>query len=209
MRKAALLSLMLAAVTGVAKAEPQHGLAYPMVDPSVFSQGQVERLSGHFDDWTVVCDQIRKLNQRFCSLRSAVSADSAGRATYLDVSTGDDGRPAALIHLPLAISVAHGATIDLAPPPGAGKNKKAKTKTAERRAPVAMCSARECLAVWTLTPDEVQHLKNGGRYRISLCTLATRTAQFRPSLGNPGCEVKSETLVSGLGFKRALLAAMN
>ena len=151
---ALLAGALVAAASGIAAAQPL--LASAPVDASVFRDGEVQRSAKLFGRWILVCDSIARLGHKFCSLRSA-PVQFAGAAVDLLVSTGDDGRPAALMRLPFGVWLPAGLTVD---PLGPGH-------AAARRVPVAMCGSAGCEAVWTLTAAEITALRTGSGLRLS------------------------------------------
>ena len=64
------------------------------IDPTLFRDGAVTRFSGAHEGWRFVCDEVRQLKQRFCSLRTMVRDGGGGEFAELTISTGEDGRPA-------------------------------------------------------------------------------------------------------------------
>ena len=157
-RRLILLSC-LAALTPVPaplRAQPAQAgpsaFATEAIDRGVFKEGEVRRLEGHFRSWRIVCDEVVRLKQRFCSL-STIGADAAGRPVAgLIVSTSDEGRPAALIHLPHGVALSQGVEVVAGPPagsaalrekaPGGGKSRQAPAERGgvEARLPLMRCA---------------------------------------------------------------------
>ena len=169
-------------------------LVSAMVDPNLFRPGAVQRSTQSFGAWTLVCDEIAQLGRRFCSLGSA-PARSGGGFVRLDVSTGDDGRPAALLHLPFGVSLADGVGVT------AGGARQADGHTV----PVALCSALDCQAVWTLTRAELAALNDGRN-------LVIRLRGWRSSLSvGPHAKLVQPPIaveIPGVGFSEAIQASL-
>ena len=183
-------------------------LTSPMVDPTLYRDGEVKRLSGAFGPWQVVCDEISRLKQRYCSLKTAILTDGGTVAGRLDMSTGDDGQPVALMHLPLGLLVRSGVEVvfvDPAAPPKAARP--ATRPTPARHLNIVTCDGRECLALWTLAADEVQRLQQvtrlDVRYRLARGELTEPFAPNRPD---------RETIVTGHiaadGYTSAIRASL-
>jgi invasion protein IalB len=200
MRRAAWL--LFAAVLPAAALAQQGALQLSSApfDRSLFRDGEVRRLGGQFGRWTVVCDEITRMKQRYCSLRVLV-ADAAGHeVAVLDVSTGDDGRPAALLHLPLGVVLPDGVEVA-----GQG-DAEGKKPAPSRRLSIAACDMRECQAVWSFATAEFQALTKGRGLTLRYRVLATMAV---PVLRQQGA---SRVAVSGVipadGFATAIQASL-
>ena len=44
------------------------------IDPTLFREGAITRLAGTRGAWSYDCDEVARLKQRFCSLRTSVKA---------------------------------------------------------------------------------------------------------------------------------------
>jgi invasion protein IalB len=173
------------------------------IDPTLFRDGAVKRFSGVFEDWSYVCDDVAGLKQRFCSLRSQVMDETGTQVALLVISTGEDGRPAALLKLkantfsPSGIEV---VTVLKSAPPPASKSPASKSGTkapgAEKAVAPAMsvkvypaaCDASICQLIWTLDAAQVAALRAGTGWRLR---------------GKP-----LDVAVSGLGFAAAVDASL-
>lgn len=180
-------------------------LSSPMVDRAIYRPGAITRFTGRFGSWTVVCDEIKDLKQRFCSLKSATSPNPHGQVIRLDVSTGDDGRPAALIHLPIAVSLPFGVRVAPAKP---AKGSASRLEPKGRSLAIVNCTGRECLAIWDLAAADLRSLSSGQGLSLTICSMRPGRVEFAPDLGRRVCEVKLASLLSGAGFQDAVQASM-
>lgn len=149
-----VLALAVLAMSAGTLAQAAELLASAPIDTAVFRDGEVRRSATPYGRWTLVCDAIPRLGRRFCSLRAAPATLGAGTLD-LTVSTGDDGRPAALLHLPLGLSLPFGVHVKAA---GGG----------DRRIPIALCSAKACEAVWSLGAGDIAALRAGPGLKITV-----------------------------------------
>ncbi|MBE7159496.1 MAG: hypothetical protein INR62_13870, partial [Rhodospirillales bacterium] len=84
---AAVLAPMMADAQPGSEDQPQPALARPAVDTSMFRDGEVHRRNEMHGRWSLDCDEIPRLAQRFCSLRS-LALDATGRpVARITVST--------------------------------------------------------------------------------------------------------------------------
>jgi invasion protein IalB len=187
------------------------------IDRSVFKEGEVRRLEGHFRSWRVVCDEVIRLKQRFCSL-SAMGADAAGRPVAgLIVSTSDEGRPAALIHLQHGVALNRGLEV-LAGPPAGDASLKEKVPDKEQRAAkpkekagaalklaFPSCDAQGCMTLWNLTPAQIGALQAGNTLRIRFSMVPARNFWLTPSAGRQASPVG--IVAGGAGFGDAIRAS--
>lgn len=195
MRRSRALPASLLAVMGLAPMpQPRAAsLASAPIDAALFRDGEVHRSQAAYDRWTLVCDAIPRLGHRFCSLKAAPA--TLGTATLdLTVSTGDDGRPAALVRLPFGLSLPFGVRVK-ALGPGAAE--------AERRIGVALCSAASCEAVWTLSAGDLAALKSGAGLRLTV-----QGWRFAPGAGRGATPRPATTTVGGSGFAAAIAASL-
>lgn len=195
---------VLLALGATAHADESAGLTSPMMNRAIFRDGQVQRLTGQFGAWTVVCDEIASLKQRYCSLRSSTLRTSDGRGTVVDVSTGDDGKPAALLHLPVAVSVAFGVSVDA----GTVAVKGSRTAKAQRKLTIVTCNDKECLAVWNLRAPDIQALNTGSGVTFTVCTTRPGNLEFATDLRQKSCAAKMAGLLPSTGFKEAIQASV-
>lgn len=124
---------------------------------------------------------------------------------YIDVSTGDNGAPAALIHLPLGISLSYGIAI-----------KAIDRKLDAKRAPagkahrldIVDCGPTECLAVWTLNRSDIASLLDGHDMGIDMCSPGGASLVFETDLRGTSCRRKIFAEISALGFREAVQASV-
>lgn len=205
------LGLLLSAL-GAHAAEKSPALATPMINPGIYRDGEVQRLKGRFGDWTVTCDEIKSLKQRYCSLRSVALRNDNRGAAVVDLSTGDNGKPAALVHLPLGVSVAYGLDVEVGEasasrPKPTGRNGAGASPGALRKLGIVSCSDRECLAVWSLNADDVRALTDGTAIRLTACSPDPDRKIAAADAFDGTCEFKSAGTLSASGFKEAIHAA--
>ena len=182
------------------------------IDRGVFKEGEVRRFEGHFLSWRVVCDEVPRIKQRFCSLFTA-GADAAGRpVTVLTVSTSDEGRPAAMIRLPHGVSIKRGLEVLTGPPAGnappparrARLKQPLKEKAAVLKLGFPSCDAQGCITLWNLTPKQIAALSSGGTLRIKFTTLRSRYLWMTPPTGWQVAQ--EEAVIDGAGFGDAIKA---
>lgn len=167
-------------------------LASAPIDASMFRDGEVRRTADSYAAWTLVCDVIPRLGHRFCSL-SAAPSRLGSASVALTVSTGDDGRPAALLRLPLGLSLPFGVRIK---PLGPGGGEP------ERQVSVALCSATSCEAVWSLSQGDIAALRSGSGLRISV-----RNWRFDLP-GRHDSPTPVTAMIDGHGFSEAVAASL-
>ena len=179
---AASIVVVLAASSAFAqsKAEP---LVSAAIDASIFRDGEVKRLTTHHATWTVVCDEIARLKQRFCSLRTPIRHANGELAALLTISTGQDGRPAALLKMAAALVAAGQVAITPTASPPAAPAQKPKPQPTLRIKPVT-CDKAECTIIWSLTADQIGALNTGAGLRLVATPAAAKATEFDiPSAG--------------------------
>ena len=178
-----LFPLAFLACAAPAAAQQANALASAPVDVTLFREGEVLRSNRVFGAWTLTCDEIPRMHQRYCSLAAPV-LDAKGRsAATLVVSTGDDGRPAALLQTPLGVGLGLGAQFSITPGGLAGAvNGKGPR---ERHIDFVRCDRASCAAVWTLVPEEI--VLPG-----AVIIFAPVIAQTRGAPGSPPCARAAE-----------------
>ena len=216
---ASLAALMLAPLPS--RAEPAQAGSSPFateaIDRSVFKEGEVRRFEGRFKSWRVVCDEVVRLKQRFCSL-STVGADAAGRpVAALIVSTSDEGRPAALIHLPHGVALSQGLEVAAGLPARSaehqekvpGKEKQAAKPKEKPGAALKLtfpsCDAQGCMTLWNLTPAQIGALQAGAPLRIRFAMAPARNFWLTPQAAQAPSPVN--IVVDGAGFGDAIRAS--
>jgi invasion protein IalB len=181
-------------------------LATPAVDRTIYRDGEVRRLSATSGSWSVICDEVVRLRQRFCSL-AALGRDATGEARVgLTISTADDGKPAALLRLPFGVVLRDGIEVIVSPGAPTPSAPKVRAPPAEPsiRLQVVTCDKTACLTAWSLTPFQLAALNGAGaikfRYRA---LLAGRLGMDIAQSGTP-----VEATVECLGFAEAVQATL-
>lgn len=156
-----VVSVFMGGFSQVSRA--QAPLTSVAIDPTLYRDGAITRFSGAFGAWTYVCDEVTKLKQRFCSLRSVIKSAMGIPVANLTVSTGQDGRPAGLLVMAAQQVTRFGVEV-LATAPlvsSAATDAKSKPRPAMRVYP-ASCAADICQLVWSLPPVQIDALNTGG-----------------------------------------------
>ncbi len=206
MSRLTIVALALAALpASAAFAQQQNALASAPIDVAMFREGEVQRTQRPFGAWLLSCDEVPKLHQRYCSLSTAVRDARGQTMATLYVSTGDDGRPAALLQAPLGIALGQGASFAILPGNLAAS---AKAKPiAPRHVDFVRCDAKACAAVWTLVPAEIAGLNGGGALSLKFRVL-TSLPPFGPVAPRPDAGMAVEASNSGAGFAEAIKASV-
>ena len=177
-----LRSLLQLSTAGNACAQTKAAEPAPLtsiaIDPTLFREGAITRLAGTRGAWSYDCDEVARLKQRFCSLRTSVKAADGAILAGLTVSTGQDGRPAALLVMAARDITRYGIEIGVPAPastsqprgqgaPGVKEAVVAKPKTpAAIRVYPAACTADVCQLVWTLSTEQIAALNSGGGLQL-------------------------------------------
>ena len=139
------------------------------IDPTLYREGAIKRFSGERGQWNYVCDEVIKLKQRFCSLRTSARTPDGETVAGLTVSTGQDGRPAALLKMAahtvskngIEVAALPAAPLAAAPVPGkTAARTKEKTQAVQRVYP-ASCADGVCQLIWTLAAEQIAALNSG------------------------------------------------
>ena len=200
--RAACLTFLLAALCAAppANAHAQDALASPAIDRDMFRAGEVARLQRDFGSWRMVCDEVKKLRQRFCSLRS-LAYDSNGKPVAgIVVSTADNGRPAALLTLPYGVSLTRPVAVFTEPKGGKGKAARIDMR------PV-ICADDGCKIVWPLTGADIAALRGGTDFHVVYAVTPALNDFPGPVLVQRNALVV-EGRVAGAGFDEAVLASL-
>ena len=204
-------------IVAPAAAQTSAPLSSAAVDPSIYRDGEVKRFSSVHGSWVVVCDEVTRLKQRFCSLRTALSDSAGARAGNLTVSTGQDGRPAALLAMNAALI--RGGWLEISTPTlaSAAATVPATPKTAAQaksKAPAAAavlpthlrpvsCDASQCTLIWTLKPEQIAAFNDGRGLQ-----LAARPGPNLESATSFKPPTPLSILVSGDGFSDAVATSV-
>ena len=175
-------------------------MSSPAIDRDMFRAGEVTRIERDFAGWRMVCDEVKKLRQRFCSLRS-LAFDARGKAVAsIVVSTGDNGRPAALITLPLGITLGKKVLMTSAGIKG-------------RAAPVKLdfnpllCTTEGCKIIWSLTPADIDALRGGANFHLAFAATPALHDFPGPVLVQWNARVVAGR-IAGAGFDAAIAASV-
>jgi invasion protein IalB len=187
------------------------------IDPSIFRDGEVRRFSETHGAWTVVCDEIARLKQRFCSLRSPILRGDGQTAALLTISTGQDGRPAALLRI--AADLVAAGHVEISPvaelaistpsggpaPPSA--KQKSKPPAVVRIKPVS-CDKGVCTVIWTLNGDQIGALNSPRGLRLMATPAAELSSLATLAPTKPKVAKTTELLVAARGFTDAVGTSM-
>jgi invasion protein IalB len=199
--------LVVASIAGIfcVGSSRANELASPPIDVSILRDGEVTRTTGNFGAWTLVCDEVPRLRQRFCSLSTELRDTGGQIVATLIVSTGDDGRPAALLRAPFGVSIGSGLLFMIEPPTSAGASKTAEGTS--RRLEFVRCEQDACLAVWSLTAKEIIGLTAGGALRLR-CKHIQSVPPFAFHVVTPQNSITVEAATPGGGFAEAVQASL-
>lgn len=181
-------------------------LASAPLDASMFREGELVRSAQAFGAWTLTCDTVVKLQKKYCSL--SIQADDAdGKiAVGLVVSTGDDGRPAALLRTASGVVISGGVTVAMKPPEGA---KRKKHDSFSRQVDFVRCDKATCSAIWTLAPDEIAGLNAGDVLTFRFQRPREIVLNSPRSIVAPKSLFAVEADVSAAGFSEAIGASLH
>jgi invasion protein IalB len=201
-------------------AHAQQPLSSAAVDATIYREGEVKRFVSEHDRWQIVCDEITRLQKRFCSLRSAVLNVRGERAGEVTISTGQDGRPAALLRLRAALVGAGFVEIasvqaepaiapNAATAPGKTSGKRKATASppvvpATRLRPV-VCDASVCTLIWTLRLDQIDALNDGNGLSLQM-TTGGDPGNLAPVQAKPRDDTQIN--ISATGFKDAVARSL-
>ena len=202
---------------GVAFAEPGQSSTSVAIDPSLFREGAIKRFSGTHDGWTYVCDEVAKMKKRFCSLRTTAKDVTGKVVAALTVSTGEDGRPAALLRMAAASFNEAGVEVTglvaeaggAAPAPAKSGAKPVAKAGAARvvRVHPASCKAEVCDLIWTLPPDHIAALSGGPGLQLRYTTPAPGVSSLASAL-KAGTNATVVVVVPAKGFAAAVDASV-
>jgi invasion protein IalB len=203
---AAMGAAALAAAPMIARASSA-SFTSAAVDRDLYREGEVRRVTGAYADWTLVCDEIQRIRRRFCSLESAALGAAGNAVARIIVSTGDDGRPAALMHLPLGISLRHGVELAIESSTSPRRAGHAATSAPPRQVPIATCDTKACTALWTLTQSELDALAHGLSLHLHYRFVASVPALAADIIA-PARTTMIDGTVAAQGFAEAVAASL-
>lgn len=198
------LTCVCGALTAIAGGR-QAALTSPAIDPELFREGEVKRGQAAFGAWTAVCDEVPRLHQRFCSLLASFRGPQDQSVADMIVSTGDNGKPAALIRVAPDAFIGAGVRISvvLAQPP-AGKK---PPQPVERKLGFVGCDDRGCLAIWSISGADINALNAGAMLRLRLERLRA-FGPFTAAIAAPDRRFAIEVELPGAGFPQAVAATL-
>lgn len=186
------------------------GLASPGVDADAYAPGSVRRYSERHGAWTLRCEEIARLRQRFCDLGARGEGD--GFSVSLTVTTSDAGRPAGLLQAPLGVLMTEPILVAAQPPAGATAQSRARGKRAAAPEPpkptrlrLLSCAPTGCATVWPLAAGEIDALSQGRALDITLAALKPTPIWTRLAPWSERVTLKAT--IPGDGFAKALAAS--
>lgn len=183
-------------------------LASPAIDRTLFRDGEVKRSTGEFGAWTAVCDEIVRLKQRFCSLKASFYDASHQPIAEVLVSTGDNGRPAAMFRVALGAHIGSGVRVWLEPITAGGRAAaKPQPQPNSRQLDYVVCDRTLCAAVWSLGPADIKALNAGATLRARITRLRAFSPMSAP-IAAPQYLQAVEGVVAGEGFSQAVNATL-
>lgn len=204
-KAARLLALSAVIYTACATwAEPVRAQQRPVaafssapVDLSLYRPEAVRRWAKQSAGWRIACDEIIPLQRRFCSLSTAAHPSHGALLASLTISTGQDGRPAALLVLPHGVFLPDGVSL-----------KAEGAKATPRRLRMTACDANACQLVYEPARTEIGVLRSGGALRFSFEIWSAPSAADAASLSDSKRRRQVTVMISGAGFQQALAAGM-
>lgn len=221
--------VIVAALPANAEGRPvTQGFSTAAVDRELFRDGEVRRRNERFAAWSLDCDEIPRLGQRYCSLRS-MARDATGLAiAEFTLSTDENGKPAALIGLPFGIDLASPVAIEAAHSmvlgqPSAGLAASARTiaksgkRTGAAKGAVAtailrftvrpaVCDRSGCQIVLALKPADIAALRAGTGLKIRFTASGRDGRGFTVRSDAPSRPI--EGVIVSEGFGEALEASI-
>jgi invasion protein IalB len=212
-----LFVLLVAASSPVHSQSSARSLTSSAIDPTIYRDGEVRRFASVHGNWRVVCDEVTRLKKRFCSLRTSIVTKDGVAVAELTVSTGQDGRPAALLRI--SAPLVSGGRVEIAAPTPVAKTSPQKLPKATPAAqgqvkPAASpptllkavsCDTQICTFIWTLRAEQIKALNDGND--LNLLAIAgpdlPDLASFAPQ--------KPRTLtlqIPSTGFKDAVAVSL-
>lgn len=101
----------------------QDSIATPAIDESLFKDGAVEQKEATYDAWHLKCQQIVKMQRRFCNLLSTVVDREGKEIGSVLLATDDTGNPAMMIAFGWPLRLDKPLLISPASPPVTSKKK--------------------------------------------------------------------------------------
>ena len=192
----------------------------PAIDHTIYRDGEVRRSAETFAAWQLVCDEIARLRQRFCSLRTIARDASGAPVAALTVSTGEDGRPAALLRVP--DHIAAGTTVDVllrapetahpatahTPSKRQSGSGRSETDRPSRLRPAA-CSDGACTLVWSLTAPQITALNSNAGLWLRYTAVLPLGELTNPALTLDRTTRAISASIDAAGFAAAVEASLH
>ena len=204
LKLALLATLLTTAWAPPASAQMSTGVTSPAFDSKVYNPDAVAQSRKDFGHWTLVCADIQGLNRRFCNVTSLASAPDGKFFVAIVVSTTDDGKPAAILRMPLLVSLREGVEVATSAA-SAAKTKTKLAKAANRRVDFVNCEQQLCTSILPLAPTDLAALVGRGHMNLRVHVLVNdasiQTASLLPT------SKPLDVVFDGTGFAEALQAS--
>ncbi len=203
-RMALPIGLLLMSFVNSAKAQLSTGSTSPAFDTKLYNPDAVAQSRKEFGHWTLVCAELAGLNRRFCNLTSLAAAADGRFFVSIVVSTTDDGKPAAVLRMPLLASLREGIeVVTKAVRPEKAKDKFAKT--VKRHIDFVSCEQQICTSILPLQIADLAVLSGRGSMNLRVHVLASGAEDQPASLLPPSKALN--VVFDGAGFAEALQAS--
>ena len=189
-----------------AMAQLSTGPTSPAFDTKLYNPNAISQSRKEFGHWTLVCAELAGLNRRFCNLTSLAAAADGKFFVAIVVSTTDEGKPAAILRMPLLVSLREGVDVvtkALSEP----KSKKKLAKADKRHVDFVSCEQQICTSVLPLQMTDLAALSGRGSMNLRIFVLANGAANQSASLLPPSKPL--DVVFDGNGFAEALRASQN
>ena len=185
-----------------AMAEMGAALASPAFDNSIYKEGAIANTNKTFGNWNLVCADVSGLNRRFCNITTLAHDQSGKVFVGMVISTTDAGKPAAMLKVPIFVSLKDGIQIGL--DSKAGKSAKKQKPTSLQ---ILSCEPAACSSIWPLEQSDIMRLAQKGQLHIRVQLYPPDTAEH---LASPDVMPKPlEVIFDGNGFAEALSASQS
>ena len=199
-----LASILLLAQPQTALAQMTSSVTSPAFDAKVYNENAIKQSRKTFANWSLICADVQDLNRRFCNLASLAKAADGNFFVAIVVSTTDDGKPAAVLRMPLSVSLREG--VEVASSAAATKKPK-PDKSVARHIDFASCEQQICTSILPLKPADLAALSGRGGLRLRIHVLTAQQPQQTASLMLPSRAL--DVVFDGAGFAEALQASQN
>ena len=204
LRLAVMIGLLTQGLSNSAVAQLSTGSTSPAFDTKLYNPDAVVQSRKEFGHWTLVCAELSGLNRRFCNVTSLAAAADGKFFVAIVVSTTDEGKPAALLRMPLLVSLREGVEVVIKALPGT----KAKAKfvnAGKRHADFVSCEQQICTSILPLQMADLAVLSGRGSMNLHVFILANVAAnQAASSLPK---SKPLDVVFDGSGFAEALQAS--